>query len=62
MTRAQAPSGFLIDQLATAALVLWSSGMFDTADIGKLLNVGEDAVYRTIQMAKDGARQERVRA
>lgn len=48
-------SGFLVDKQAAAALVLWGSGMFDTADIAELLSVREDAVYRTIRMASDTA-------
>ncbi|GAB5505804.1 MAG: hypothetical protein Rhirs2KO_09670 [Rhizobiaceae bacterium] len=52
------PYGFLIDDQAVAALVLWGSGRFDTADIARLLAVREDAVCRTLHMAKDGARRD----
>ena len=55
-------SGFLVDRQAVAALVLWASGQFDTADIAKLLGTTEDAVYRTLHMARDGARADRRRA
>ncbi|WP_261338198.1 hypothetical protein [Rhizobium leguminosarum] len=40
------------DQQALAAIVLWNSGHFDTLDIGKLLDVGEDAVCRTLNAAR----------
>lgn len=49
-------SGFLLDDQAAAALVLWASGMFDTQDIARLLAVREDAVWRTIHMARDHQR------
>ena len=49
--------GFLLDEQAAAALVLWSSGMFDTADIARLLTVREDAVWRTVHEARDQARK-----
>jgi len=39
-----------------AVIVLWSSGQFDTAEIAALLHVREDAVYRTLHTARDGAR------
>lgn len=52
-------AGFLYGDAAMAAIVLWSSGRFDTAQIAQLLNVEEDAVYRTLHMAKDGARLDR---
>ena len=50
------PAGFLVDEVAMAAVVLWHSGCFDTASIAQVLSVREDAVCRTIQMARDGAR------
>ncbi|TGV61101.1 hypothetical protein EN784_01490 [bacterium M00.F.Ca.ET.141.01.1.1] len=54
------PSGaYLRDEQALAAIVLWGSGQFDTADIARSLQCREDAVYRTLQMAKDGARADR---
>lgn len=49
-------SGFLTDNVALAAIVLWASGQFDTAEIADVLHVREDAVYRTLHMAKDHAR------
>lgn len=49
--------GFLLDDQAMAALVLCNSGYFDTKQISDLLQVREDAVYRTIHMAKDLDRQ-----
>lgn len=51
-----ADSGFLTDNRALAAIVLWGSGRFDTLDIAELLGVREDAVSRTLHMAKGGAR------
>lgn len=53
---APATIGFLFGDQAMAACVLWASGMFDTADIARLLSVREDAVWRTLHMARDGAR------
>lgn len=40
---------------AEAVLHLWGSGVFDTNDIARLLRVGEDAVARTVQAARDMA-------
>ncbi|MGX5827386.1 hypothetical protein [Mesorhizobium sp. 43Arga] len=54
-----AGGAYLRDQQALAAIVLWGSGQFDTVDIAKALQCREDAVYRTLQMAKDGARADR---
>ena len=51
-------SGFLVDNQAVAACVLWASGQFSTKDIGDLLHVREDAVYRTLHMAREGARED----
>jgi hypothetical protein len=48
-------SGFLVDKQAAAACVLWESGLFDTGDIAELLDVREDAVCRTLHMARDTA-------
>lgn len=48
-------TGFLVDDQAAAAIVLWASGRFDTTDIARLLSVREDAVYRTLHMARDAA-------
>lgn len=48
-------SGFLTGEKALAALVLWASGQFDTAMIAAVLEVREDAVYRTLHLAKDAA-------
>ena len=55
----RAGGSYLRDAQALAAIVMWGSGQFDTADIAKALQCGEDAVYRTLQMAKDGARADR---
>ncbi|MER8806052.1 hypothetical protein [Mesorhizobium australicum] len=44
---------------ALAAIIMWGSGQFDTADIAKALQCREDAVYRTLQMAKDAERVDR---
>lgn len=48
--------GFLTGDVALAAAVLWGSGLFDTASIAAVLQVHEDAVYRTLREAKDTAR------
>lgn len=55
--KGRASGGFLSGDLAMAAIVLWSSGQFCTADISNLLTVGEDQVDRTIRAARDTARQ-----
>jgi hypothetical protein len=47
-----AMSGKMDDRQALAAIILWNSGQFDTLDIGKLLDVGEDAVCRTLHAAR----------
>lgn len=48
-------AGFLTDNTAIAACVLWKSGYFDTSDIASLLSCREDAVCRTLHMARDTA-------
>lgn len=40
------------DTEAVAALILWESRQFDTAEIAKLLRVPEPAVSRTIGAAR----------
>ncbi|TIX20441.1 MAG: hypothetical protein E5V35_32675 [Mesorhizobium sp.] len=50
--------GWLTGSSAMAAVVLWASGKFDTNDIAHVLAVREDAVCRTLVMARDGARQD----
>ncbi|MEO9613623.1 MAG: hypothetical protein ABJG86_11140 [Nitratireductor sp.] len=60
--RAPSPAGFLTDDVAMAAVVLWSSGMFDTNTIAVLLGAREDAVCRTLHMARDAAREKERRA
>jgi len=57
MTETAKTSGFLTDDVAMAAIVLWASGRFDTLTIAQLLSVREDAVCRTLRMARDGARE-----
>jgi hypothetical protein len=47
-----AMSGRLTDAQALASIVLWNSGHFDTAEISTVLQVGEDAVYRTLHAAR----------
>ncbi|RUW98676.1 MAG: hypothetical protein EOS71_00450 [Mesorhizobium sp.] len=59
---ARTGGAYLRDEQVLAAIVMWGSGKFDTADIAKALQCREDAVYRTLQMAKDGARVDRRRA
>lgn len=60
--RPQQGSGFLTGDTAMAAVVLWGSGQFDTHSIATVLAVREDAVCRTLAMARDGARQDARRA
>lgn len=47
----------LFDNQAIAACVLWASGQFSTREIADLLSVREDAVWRTLYMARDTARK-----
>lgn len=47
----------LFDGQAIAACVLWASGQFSTKEIADLLSVREDAVWRTLYMARDTARK-----
>lgn len=49
---------WLADDRAVACLVLWRCGLFDTSDIAELLGCREDAVCRTLHMARDGSRQD----
>ncbi|TKB62775.1 MAG: hypothetical protein E5W81_20420, partial [Mesorhizobium sp.] len=42
---------WLTGDAALAAIVLWSSGQFDTNAIAAVLTVREDAVCRTLAMA-----------
>lgn len=58
----QSPPGFLTDDTAMAAVVLWGSGLFDTLSIATVLQCREDAVCRTLHMAGDAARQNARRA
>ena len=48
-------SGYLVDEQARAAIVLWASGQFDTKEIADVLGVREDAVCRTLRLARDAA-------
>lgn len=50
-------AGFLLGDQALAAIVLWTSGQFDTASIATVLGVREDAVYRTLHETRDTARK-----
>lgn len=50
--------GWLTGDLAMAAVVLWGCGHFDTHSIATVLAVREDAVCRTLAMARDGARED----
>ncbi|TPM39355.1 hypothetical protein FJ951_26980 [Mesorhizobium sp. B2-2-3] len=52
-------AAYLRDAQAHAAIVLWASGQFDTKDIADALRCREDAVYRTLALAKEGARADR---
>jgi DNA-directed RNA polymerase specialized sigma24 family protein len=47
---------WLSDDLASAVCVLWASGLFSTWDISQLLNVPENAVDRTLRLAREGRR------
>lgn len=49
-------SGPMEAQKALAAIILWSSGNFDTYDLGQVLDVPEDAVCRTLHAARDVGR------
>ncbi|QRY68179.1 hypothetical protein JVX98_28230 [Ensifer sp. PDNC004] len=55
-SRSAAMSGKMDERQALAAIILWKSGYFDTADIGAVLRCGEDAVYRTLHAARDIAK------
>lgn len=57
MTMRNGPSARLDARQAEICLGLWSTKLYDTFDIARLLNVGEDTVARTIQAARDVARQ-----
>jgi len=48
-----AMAGAMGEQAALAAIVLWNFGHFDTSEIGKLLDVKEDAICRTLHAARD---------
>lgn len=50
---------FLTDMHAAAACILLDSGLFCTADIATLLDRPENAVERTIRLARDQARGKR---
>lgn len=56
------PSGYLTDDIARAAIVLWASGQFDTQEIANVLNVREDAVCRTLRLARDTVLQDVARS
>jgi hypothetical protein len=47
-----AMAGPMEPQQALASIVLWNSGHFDTLEIANLINVQEDAVYRTLHAAR----------
>lgn len=55
------PSGYLVDDIARAAIVLWASGQFDTQEIATVLQVREDAVCRTLRLARDAVLQDAAR-
>ena len=52
------PGGYLTDDKARAAIVLWASGQFDTLEIAGVLGVREDAVCRTLRLARDAVLQQ----
>lgn len=51
--RSSAMSGLLDERQALAAIVLWASAHFDTADIAEVLGIKEDAVCRTLHAARN---------
>lgn len=51
-TRSAAMGGVMDERQALATLILWSSGHFDTFDIGSVLNVPESTISRTIYAAR----------
>lgn len=53
MQTAPQPSGFLTGDKAVAAIVLWASGRFDTLSIAEVLDTRENAVCRTLRLARD---------
>lgn len=55
-SRSAAMSGKMDERQALAAVVLWNSRHFDTADIADVLGCGEDAIYRTLHAARDIAK------
>lgn len=59
--RIQPVAAYLVDDQARAAIVLWASGQFDTLAIAELLNVREDAVCRTLRLARDAVLQDAAR-
>ncbi|WP_377299755.1 hypothetical protein [Rhizobium sp. SGZ-381] len=52
-----AMSGRMDETKALAAIILWNSGHFDTFEISKVLDVGEDAVCRTLHAARTVVRE-----
>jgi hypothetical protein len=52
LASSSAMTGPMGEQQALAAIVLWNSGFFDTLDIANLINIKEDAVYRTLHAAR----------
>jgi hypothetical protein len=52
-----AMSGKMDEKKALAAIILWNSGHFDTLEIGNVLDVGEDAVCRTLHAARSVVRE-----
>ena len=52
-SRSSAMSGPLDERQALASIVLWNSGHFDTKDIADVMQVKEDAVWRTLHAARD---------
>ena len=50
-------AAYLTDDVAAAALFLWSERRCDTATIAGILHVPEHAVLRTVRIARDIARE-----
>lgn len=57
MAKLCADARILDERQAMAAIILWNSGLFDTFEIGAVLNVGESAIVRTLQASRDVARE-----
>lgn len=55
-TGSSAMGGRIEGSQALAAIVLWSSGHFDTKDIADVLRLKEDQIVRTLHAARSVAK------